>query len=170
MASARTGPRVHERHEARRKLDPSGPAPGAVTGIRVTPNDNGELIAVVTLIALLTILLVVVAGLGVLNIVVLQLRERVHDLGVFKSVGMTPRQAIAMVVCSVTLIGLLAGSHPLGVLGTRSSGVAETARRCLRCTDTGVAVVPVGMPATPCATASMHRSRHLRADSQVTCR
>ena len=49
----------------------------------MTPNDNGELIAVVTLIALLTILLVVVAGLGVLNTVVLQLRERVHDLGVF---------------------------------------------------------------------------------------
>jgi putative ABC transport system permease protein len=100
------------------KLDSSGPAQAAVAGIQVTPNDNGELIAVVTLIALLTILLVVVAGLGVLNTVVLQLRERVHDLGVFKSVGMTPRQAIAMVVCSVTLIGLLAGvvGVPLGVL------------------------------------------------------
>jgi putative ABC transport system permease protein len=100
------------------KLDPNGSAPAAVAGIQVTSNDNGELIAVVTLIALLTILLVVVAGLGVLNTVVLQLRERVHDLGVFKSVGMTPRQAIAMVVCSVTLIGLLAGivGVPLGVL------------------------------------------------------
>jgi putative ABC transport system permease protein len=99
-------------------LDPSGPVPGAVAGIQVTPNDNAELIAVITLIALLTILLIVVAGLGVLNTVVLQLRERVHDLGVFKSVGMTPRQAIAMVVCSVTLIGLLAGiiAVPLGVL------------------------------------------------------
>jgi putative ABC transport system permease protein len=98
------------------KLSPNGPS--TVAGIQVTPNDNGELIAVVTLIALLTILLVVVAGLGVLNTVVLQLRERVHDLGVFKSVGMTPRQAIAMVVCSVTLIGLLAGivGVPLGVL------------------------------------------------------
>jgi putative ABC transport system permease protein len=100
------------------RLDPGGPAQGAVGGIQITPNDSGELIAVVTLIALLTILLVVVAGLGVLNTVVLQLRERVHDLGVFKSVGMTPRQAIAMVVCSVTLIGLLAGivGVPLGVL------------------------------------------------------
>jgi putative ABC transport system permease protein len=100
------------------KLSPNGPGPGTVAGIQVTPNDNGELIAVVTLIALLTILLIVVAGLGVLNTVVLQLRERVHDLGVFKSVGMTPRQAIAMVVCSVTLIGLLAGivGVPLGVL------------------------------------------------------
>jgi putative ABC transport system permease protein len=99
-------------------LDPSGPAPAAVADIQVTPNDNGELIAVVALITLLTLLLIVVAGLGVLNTVVLQLRERIHDLGVFKSVGMTPRQAIAMVVCSVTLIGLLAGlvGVPLGVL------------------------------------------------------
>jgi putative ABC transport system permease protein len=99
-------------------LDPNGPGPGFVAGIQVTPNDNSELIAVVTLIGLLTLLLVGVAGLGVLNTVVLQLRERLHDLGVFKSVGMTPRQAIAMVVCSVSLIGLLAGivGVPLGVL------------------------------------------------------
>jgi putative ABC transport system permease protein len=100
------------------RLDPNGPGPGYAAGIQVTPNDNSELIAVVALITLLTLLLIVVAGLGVLNTVVLQLRERVHDLGVFKSVGMTPRQAIAMVVCSVALIGLLAGivGVPLGVL------------------------------------------------------
>jgi len=30
-------------------------------------------------------------------------------LGVFKTVGMTPRHAIAMMVCSVTVIGLIAG-------------------------------------------------------------
>ena len=38
-----------------------------MAGIQVTPNDNGELIAVVTLITLLTLLLTAVAGLGVLN-------------------------------------------------------------------------------------------------------
>jgi len=48
---------------------------------------------------------------------VLQTRERVHDLGVFKAVGMTPRQTIAMVVCSVAGIGLVAGliAIPAGV-------------------------------------------------------
>jgi putative ABC transport system permease protein len=50
-----------------------------------------------------------VAGLGVLNTVVLQTRERVHDLGVFKAVGMTPGQTIAMVVSWVAGIGLVAG-------------------------------------------------------------
>src|SRR5262249_38632797 len=48
-------------------------------------------IAVLGLVATLTLLLAAVAGLGVLNTVVLQTRERVHDLGVFKAVGMTPR-------------------------------------------------------------------------------
>jgi putative ABC transport system permease protein len=61
------------------------------------------------LIGMLTLMLAVVAGLGVLNSVVLQTRERVHDLGVFKAVGMTPRQAVAMVVCWVAGTGLVAG-------------------------------------------------------------
>jgi putative ABC transport system permease protein len=41
----------------------------------------------------------VLAGLGVLNATLMLTRERVHDLGVCKAVGMTPRQTIAMVTC-----------------------------------------------------------------------
>ncbi|MGH8891423.1 MAG: FtsX-like permease family protein [Acidothermaceae bacterium] len=69
------------------------------------------------LIATLTIMLVAVAGLGVLNAVVLETRDRTHDLGVLKSLGMTPRQTIASVITSVAGIGLLAGviGVPLGV-------------------------------------------------------
>jgi putative ABC transport system permease protein len=83
-----------------------------------TNTDNStQFAAIVGLIATLTLLLAVVAGLGVLNTVALQIRERVHDLGVFKAVGMTPRQTIAMVVCSVAGIGLVAGliAIPAGV-------------------------------------------------------
>jgi putative ABC transport system permease protein len=81
---------------------------------------NGSDPFVLTLIGLigtLTLLLAVVAGLGVLNTVVLHTRERVHDLGVFKAVGMTPRQTIAMVVCWVAGTGLVAGvvAVPAGV-------------------------------------------------------
>lgn len=52
-----------------------------------------------------------------LNTVVLQTRERAHDLGVFKALGMTPRQAIAMVVCWVAATGLVAGviAVPAGI-------------------------------------------------------
>jgi putative ABC transport system permease protein len=61
------------------------------------------------LIGTLTLLLALAAGLGVLNTVVLGTRDRVHDLGVFKSVGMTPRQTIAMVICWIAGAGLIAG-------------------------------------------------------------
>jgi putative ABC transport system permease protein len=54
-----------------------------------------------SLIRLLTILVAILAGLGVLNAVLMLTRERVHDLGVFKAVGMTPRQTITMVTCWV---------------------------------------------------------------------
>ncbi len=75
------------------------------------------LTAVLTLVAMLTILIMAVAGLGVLNTVALQIRERAHDIGVFKSIGMTPRQTLAMIVCSVAFIGLIAGivAIPAGV-------------------------------------------------------
>jgi putative ABC transport system permease protein len=75
------------------------------------------LTAVLDLIAMLTILITVVAGLGVLNTVALQIRERAHEIGVFKSIGMTPRQTLAMIVCSVAFTGLAAGivAIPAGV-------------------------------------------------------
>ena len=86
----------------------------SVSANTATPS---EFAAVIGLIATLTLLLAAVAGLGVLNTVVLQTRERVHDLGVFKAVGMTPRQVTAMVVCSVAGVGLVAGlvAIPAGV-------------------------------------------------------
>ena len=59
--------------------------------------------------ALLTLMLVSVAGMGVLNSVVLDTRERVHDLGVCKALGMTPRQTVTLVLASVTGIGVLGG-------------------------------------------------------------
>ncbi|WP_055586677.1 FtsX-like permease family protein [Streptacidiphilus griseoplanus] len=59
--------------------------------------------------ALLTLMLVCVAGLGVLNSVVLDTRERVHDLGVCKALGMSPRQTLALVLSSVAGIGVLGG-------------------------------------------------------------
>jgi putative ABC transport system permease protein len=69
-----------------------------------------------SLIRLLTLLVAVLAGLGVLNTVLMSTRERVHDLGVVKALGMTPRQTIAMVTCWIlapavgaAIIGLPAG-------------------------------------------------------------
>ena len=88
-------------------------------GYLVSANDSGGAVlpAIEGLVGTLTLVIALVAGLGVLNTVVLQTRERVHDLGVFKAVGMTPRQTITMVVSTVAGTGLVAGlaSIPAGV-------------------------------------------------------
>jgi putative ABC transport system permease protein len=75
----------------------------------------------VGLIALLTIGLVIVAGLGVFNTVVLNTRDRIRDFGIIKSLGSTPKQIVAMVVTSMVALGLLGGliGLPLGWLAHR---------------------------------------------------
>lgn len=54
-----------------------------------------------SLIQTLALLIAMLAGLGVLNSVLITARQRVHDLGIFKALGMTPGQTIAMVGCWV---------------------------------------------------------------------
>jgi putative ABC transport system permease protein len=68
-----------------------------------SPSGQDNLVLVLNaMAALLTLMLVSVAGLGVLNSVVLDTRERVHDLGVCKALGMSPRQTVSLVLASVT--------------------------------------------------------------------
>jgi putative ABC transport system permease protein len=66
-----------------------------------------------SLFAWLTLLIGVLAGLGVLNAALMAARERVHDLGVFKAVGMTPGQTIAMVICWVIAPAVIAAAIAL---------------------------------------------------------
>ncbi|MDQ0835024.1 putative ABC transport system permease protein [Streptomyces achromogenes] len=90
-------------------------APLGVTARAGGTEGGSDVVATLNaLSALLTLMLVAVAALGVLNAVVLDTRERVRELGVHKALGMTPRQMIAMVVTSVVLTGLAGGV--LGVL------------------------------------------------------
>ncbi|MFH8445594.1 FtsX-like permease family protein [Streptomyces sp. NPDC018026] len=81
------------------------------------PSESSVITAMQSLIAMLTLMLVAVACLGVLNTVVLDTRDRVRDLGVFKALGMSPRQTVAQVLTQVSVIGVLAGAVgvPLGV-------------------------------------------------------
>ncbi|MCZ4121962.1 FtsX-like permease family protein [Streptomyces sp. H39-S7] len=91
--------------------------PLGITAEGNTSETSSTVVAMDTLAALLTLMLVSVAGLGVLNTVVLDTRERVHDFGVFKALGMSPRQTITMVLTSVAGIGLVAGlvGVPVGI-------------------------------------------------------
>ncbi|MCX5562080.1 ABC transporter permease [Streptomyces sp. NBC_00038] len=82
-----------------------------------SPSEGENMILILEAMAvLLTLMLVSVAGLGVLNSAVLDTRERVHDLGVCKALGMSPRQTVSLVLASVAGIGVLGGlvGVPLG--------------------------------------------------------
>ncbi|MPZ84841.1 MAG: FtsX-like permease family protein [Actinophytocola sp.] len=63
-------------------------------------------------------MLAAVAALGVFNTVVLNARERRRDLGMLKSIGMTPRQVVVMMVTSMGALGVVGGllGVPLGFL------------------------------------------------------
>ncbi|MBV2155171.1 ABC transporter permease [Kitasatospora sp. SUK 42] len=81
-------------------------------------SSGDSILALNSLTATLTVLLVAVAGLGVFNTVVLEIRERTRDTGVTKALGMTPAQTVGTVLASVLLTGAAGGviGLPLGLL------------------------------------------------------
>ena len=70
------------------------------------------------LIGMLALMVAIAAGLGVLNTVLMTTRDRVHDLGVFKALGMRPAQLLIMVVCWIVGPAVLAAivAAPAAVL------------------------------------------------------
>lgn len=62
------------------------------------------------LIGLLALMVAVAAGLGVLNTVLMTTRDKVHDMGIFKTLGMRPGQTLTMVVCQVIPPAVIAGA------------------------------------------------------------
>jgi putative ABC transport system permease protein len=78
-------------------------------------------VTVISFSAVLALLLSTVAALGVFNTVVLNVHERRRDLGMLKSIGMTPRQVVAMVLASMALLGVVGGmlGIPLGIAAHR---------------------------------------------------
>ncbi|MGW7258819.1 ABC transporter permease [Streptomyces sp. NPDC054834] len=65
----------------------------------------------------LTLMLALVASLGVFNTAVLNTHDRRRDLGMLKSIGMTPRQVTAMTLTSMAVLGALGSvlGIPLGI-------------------------------------------------------
>ncbi|MET8630650.1 FtsX-like permease family protein [Kitasatospora sp. NPDC004669] len=94
----------------------------------VTPGTAGPVVAIQTFSTTFSVLLSVVAALGVFNTLLLTIRERRRDLGMLKSIGMTPRQVIAMTVTSVAWQGAVSGiiGIPVGMAVHRL--IAENVR------------------------------------------
>jgi putative ABC transport system permease protein len=66
----------------------------------VSSQRSGQFYVIATaLIGLLSLMVAIAAGLGVLNTVLMTTRDKVHDLGIFKSIGMRPGQLLVMVCC-----------------------------------------------------------------------
>lgn len=86
-----------------------------------TVDMTAPVVSIIAFSTVFTILLSIVAALGVFNTVLLNIRERRRDLGMLKSIGMTPRQVVAMTVTSVAWLGALSGiiGIPAGILAHR---------------------------------------------------
>ncbi|WP_336113397.1 ABC transporter permease [Streptomyces sp. PTD9-10] len=67
----------------------------------------------------LTLMLALVSSLGVFNTAVLNTHDRRRDLGMLKSIGMTPRQVTVMTVTSMAVLGAVGSllGIPLGIVG-----------------------------------------------------
>lgn len=84
---------------------------GANGAWQAMPEGGGKFYTIAdALIGLLALMVAVAAGLGVLNTVLMTTRDRVHDMGVFKALGMRPGQTLVMVVCGVVPPAVIAGA------------------------------------------------------------
>ena len=120
---------------------------------------------------MLTLMMAVVAGLGVLNTVLLGTRDRVHDLGVFKAVGMTPRQTIAMVLCWVVAPAVVAAVIAIPVGMVLHSATADAMARAAY---TGApcqfpSCVPAGRDRTARTLRAHYRRCRRNAASELGC-
>jgi ABC-type lipoprotein release transport system permease subunit len=112
------------------QLQPGGDVAAYVGAVRAadpaldvfdTSHTDTFAVTVIGFSSVLSLLLSTVAALGVFNTVALNVRERRRDLGTLKSIGMTPRQVVTMVLASTTVIGVTGGvlGIPLGILAHR---------------------------------------------------
>jgi len=75
------------------------------------PPEGGKFYQIASsLVGLLALMVAIAAGLGVLNTVLMTTRDRVHDLGIFKALGMRPSQLLTMVVCWIAGPAVLAAA------------------------------------------------------------
>ncbi|HEX8005068.1 MAG TPA: FtsX-like permease family protein [Trebonia sp.] len=84
---------------------------GANGAWSASPEDGGQFYTIAdTLISILALMVAIAAGLGVLNTVLMTTRDKVHDMGIFKALGMRPGQTLTMVVCQIIPPAVIAGA------------------------------------------------------------
>ena len=129
-----------------------GRSPWAAT----THKDGGQFYSIaVGLIGTLSLMVGIAAGLGVLNTVLMTTRDRVHDLGIFKALGMRPGQVLTMVVCWITVPAVIAGAIAApAAVALNSATVRHGGHRAHR----GARQLHPGVPALPARAAGAGRA------------
>jgi putative ABC transport system permease protein len=76
-----------------------------------TEHGGGQFYTIASgLVGLLALMVAIAAGLGVLNTVLMTTRDRIHDLGVFKALGMRPGQVLVMVAGWIVVPAVIAAA------------------------------------------------------------
>ncbi len=122
-----------------------------------TQKDGGKFYSIaIGLIGTLSLMVGIAAGLGVLNTVLMTTRDRVHDLGIFKALGMRPGQVLTMVGCWITVPAVIAGAiaAPAAVALNRRYGARHGGHRAHR----GAGQLHPGVPALPAGPAGAGRA------------
>jgi putative ABC transport system permease protein len=84
--------------------------PGSLdVGVVGSSGINTSFLLIDSVLVWLALILTLIGIAGVFNTVVLNSREKARQIGIMKAVGMTPGQTVAMVLCSVGLLGVLGG-------------------------------------------------------------
>jgi putative ABC transport system permease protein len=95
-----------------------------------------------------------VAGIGIMNIMIVSLMERTREIGILKALGMRSRTVLLIFVCESVIIGLMGAVIGIGsgwvlaeivALVFRGGGVIQTGSRAA--TSSGMTITPLLTPA-----------------------
>ena len=78
-----------------------------VTVSQARPDAAGN--AINTIMAILSVVLGLIAAVGVFSTLLLYVHERSRDIAIMKAIGMSPRQLLVMVMTSAAVLGLIGG-------------------------------------------------------------
>jgi putative ABC transport system permease protein len=95
--------------------------PGLDVWVEGDSSSDETFVLFLSVVGTLGIVLVAMSLGGVFNTVLLETRQRTHELAVLKAMGLTPVQIVSMVVASIVPIALVAGlvGVPVGLVAQR---------------------------------------------------
>ena len=95
--------------------------PGLDVWVEGDSSSDETFVLFLSVVGTLGIVLVAMSVGGVFNTVLLETRQRTHELAVLKAMGLTPVQVVSMVVASIVPIALVAGliGVPVGLIAQR---------------------------------------------------